>query len=208
MVTQQDASELQPFEFSTSWPSSVKPHDLKSDPIPFDTTQSAEYWQRYRSLAGSPFDSSDSDSSSDCGDDALSVLSLNLPPVFHKSPLSKDVSLIDWEDIETPEIMGSNALGLIFMSGEDVFEAKEVPTFTQQAESLRAPRNHQDVRSCDRPDQKHQMLQEHLAFQSDSPTDETLVRKFPQDIGLPSDVSDSFGSKVSKRNNNKKAVPS
>ena len=189
IVIQQEASELQPF----NWLSPIKANDFKSDDC-FDIAQNPQYWEHYRSFAGSPFDESDSESDSDCGDDALSVASLNLSSTIHETPLVKDV---DCEGIGTPEIMGSNALGLIFISEGDGLEAKDVTTITPQAESLRTPRNHQDARSCDRPDQNNQAQQEHLAFQSDGPTDETLVRRFPQDIGLQGDVSDSPGSKVS-----------
>jgi hypothetical protein len=192
---QQEASDLQPSGFSTPWISPIKPNDLKSDPDRFDIIQNPQYWQHFRSLAGSPFDSSDSESDSDCGDDALSVASLNLSSTIVETPFSKDASFVDWEGIGTPEMMGSNALGLIFMSEADVLGAKDVTTITPQAESLRAPRHHQDARSCDRPDQNNQA---HLTFQSDGPTDETLARRFPQDIGLQGDVSDSPGSKVSK----------
>jgi hypothetical protein len=157
---------------------------LKSDPGPFDNAQSQEYWQRYRTLAGSPFESSDSESDSDCDDDTLSVASFCV---------DKDVSLINWEGTET-----TNALGLIFTSGEDDFEAKAVATFTPQAESLRAPLYHQDARSCGHPDQNYHALQERLAFQSDGPTNETLVSRFPQDIGLPGDVNDSSAFEVRK----------
>ena len=169
----------------------MKSHDLKSDQDTFDVTRSLEYWQHQRTLAGSPFDSSDSDTSSDCDDDTLSVASLDLLPTV-RGPLFKDESLVDWEGIEMLE---SNALGLVFIYEDDT---KAVTTFTQQAESLRAPRHHQDDRSCGHPNQKHHALQERLAFQSDGPTDETLARRFPQDIGLRGEVSDLPGSMVSK----------
>ena len=189
IVIQQETSELQPFD----WLSSIKANDLKANDR-FDIAQNPQYWQQYRSLAGSPFDSSDSESDSDCDDDALSVASLNLSSTIYETPLFKDV---DCEGIGTLEIMESNALGLIFISEGDGLEAKDVTTITPQAESLRTPRHHQDARSCDRPDQNNQAQQEHLAFQSDGPTDETLVRRFPQDIGMQGDVSDAPGSKVS-----------
>ena len=164
---------------------------MKSDQDTFDVTRSLEFWQHQRTLAGSPFDSSDSDTSSDCDDDTLSVASLDLLPTV-RDPLFKDGSLADWEGIEMLE---SNALGLVFIYEDDT---KAATTFTQQAESLRAPRYHQDVRSCDRPDQKHLAQQERLAFQTDSAADETLVRRFQQDIGLRGEVSDFPGSTVSK----------
>lgn len=171
---------------------------MKSDPDPFDFTQGVKYWQHRRSLAGSPFDSSDSDSSSDRDDDTLSVASLDLFPTISDTPFSKDGSLVNWEGDKTMEIMEGNALGLIFSYEEDVLEAKAVATFTPQAESLRAPRSHQDARSCDRPDQKHPAQQERLAFQTDSPADKTLARRFPQDIDLRGNVSYPLGPMVSK----------
>ena len=153
---------------------------LKSD------VSDPEYWQSYRALAGSPFESSDSDSSSDGDDDTMSLGS--------SDPFSNDVSF---------DVMETNALGLVFM--EDIFATEAVATLAQQAEGLRAPRYHQGGRSCDRPNQKHHAQQEYMAFQSDGPTDETLVRRFPQDIGLWAAVSDDTDPKVSKRN--REAIP-
>jgi hypothetical protein len=101
--------------------------------------------------------------------------------------------------------MESNALGLVFMSEEDILATEAVATLAQQAEGLQAPRYHQDDRSCGRPNQEHHAQYEHVAFQSDGPTDETLVRRFPQDIGLWADVSGSPGPKVSKCN--REAIP-
>jgi hypothetical protein len=184
ITTQQETRD-----FPTTWCSPVKSiYNLKSDFSPFDVTPSPEY---YRSLAGSPFDSSDSDSSSEGDDDDDSFGSSDLP--------CKDVSLVS-EGIGTLNIMESNALGLVFLPKEDVLATEAVATLAQQAEGLGAPRYHQDDRSCGRPNQKYHAQQEHVAFQSDGPTDETLVGRFPQDIGLWTDVSDDTGPKVSKCN--------
>ena len=101
--------------------------------------------------------------------------------------------------------METNALGLVFMEEEEILATEVVATLAQQAEGLRAPHYHQDDRSCGRPNQKCYALQEHVPFQSDGPTDETLVCGFPQDIGLWADVSDTSGPKVSKRN--REAIP-
>ena len=161
-------------------------------PVKSDISESLEFWQGYRALAGSPFESEGSDSSSDCEDDTMSVGS--------SDPPSNDVSLLS-EGIATLGILETNALGLVFME----VATGAVATFAQQAEGLRAPRNHQDDRSCGRPNQKHHAQQEHVAFQSDSTTDETLVRGFPQAIGLWATVSDDPGPKVSKRN--REAIP-
>ena len=167
---------------------------LKSNKSPFDVgiTHSVEHW---RSLAGSPFDSSDSDSSSECDDDTMSLDSSDL--TMREAPFSGDVSLIS-EGIGTLNIMPSNALGLVFISMEDVLETKAIATSTPQAESLRAPTNHQDDPSCGRPTQKHYAQREHVAFQLDGPTEDTLVDRFPQDIGMWEDVGDDIGPKVSK----------
>ena len=170
---------------------------MKSDPDPFDFTQGPEYWQHRRSLAGSPFDSSDSDSSSDCDDDTLSVASLDLLPTIRESSFFKDGSLINWEGNETSEIMEGNALGLVFSYEEDVLETKAVATFTQQAESLRAPHTTRMAQLWPSY-QKNHAQQERLASQSDGPTDETLASRFPQDIDLRGDVSDPLGPMVSK----------
>jgi hypothetical protein len=158
---------------------------LKSNKSPFDVgvTHSVEYW---RSLAGSPFDSSDSDSSSECDDDAMSL---------GYSPFSEDVSLIS-EGIGTLSITASNALGLTLYK-EEALATEAVATFAQQAEGLRAPHYHQDDRSCGRPNQECHAQREHAVFQTDGPTDETLVCGFPQDIGLWGDVSDHASPKVS-----------
>lgn len=190
--------------FPTTWPLPVNVksnfHSLKTDASLSNVTQNPEYW---RSLAGSPFES-DSDSSSDDEDDAMSLESSDLSSAIGEVPFSKDVSLIS-EGIGTLNIMESNALGLVFMSEEDVSATETVATLAQQAEGLRAPHYHQDDRSCGRPDQKHDAQLGHVAFQSDGPTDDTLVGRYPQDIGLWNDMSDSFGPKVSKRN--REAIP-
>src|SRR6266403_1220062 len=136
---------------SPTWHSPVKSHGVKSEPSTFTTiTQSYEDWQHSRSLAGSPF-SSDSDSSSD--DDAMSVVSSDLS-TMRESSFSKYVSLVS-ESIKTLDIdIERNALGLVFISEQEVLATAEVATSIPQAESLRAPRNHQDDHSCGRPDQK------------------------------------------------------
>jgi hypothetical protein len=143
IVSQQEANELQPSNFSTPWLSSIIiSQDLKSDHDRFDVSlsQNPEYWQYNRSLAASPFDLSDSESDSDCDDDdAHSVASLNFS------------TIVEWEGIETLEITESNALGLVFTSAEDVLGAK-------RAESLRIPHYYRDDRNCDCPDQKPQNI--------------------------------------------------
>jgi hypothetical protein len=194
IATQQEAGDL-----PTTWVSPTKSHNLKSDFSTFDITQSPEYWQRLRSLAGSPFDS-DSDSSSDCEDDAVSLVSSDVSSIVCGAPFSKDVSLIP-QGFETLNIMEGNALGLVFMSKEEVLEAKAIAMSTPQAKSLRAPRDHQDDHNCGRPNQNHHAQQERPAFQSDGSADDALAGRFPQDVSLWVDVSDDAGPKVSKHSN-------
>jgi hypothetical protein len=124
----------------------IKPQDLKSDHDRFAITQNPEYWQLYRSQAGSPFDLDDSESDSD---DAHSVASLNLSPTIDEIPYPKDASFVDLEDIESLEITESNALGLVSTSAEDVLSVT-------QAEGLQAPLYNRGDCSCDCPDQKPQ----------------------------------------------------
>ena len=147
-MTQQEARDY-PTRLSP-----VKSHSMKSDSSPFDVIQSPEYWQCHRSLAGSPFTSSDSDSSSECDDDAMSLGSSDLSSTIREAPFSKDVSLVS-EGLKTLDIMGTNALGLVFLSKEEVLATEAVATLAQQAEGLQAPRNHQDDRSCGRPNQNY-----------------------------------------------------
>ena len=199
MTPQQDAHN-----FPTTWPLPVNvksnSHSLKSDSSLSNVTHNPEYW---RSLAGSPFEP-ESDSSSDDEDDAMSLGSSDLSSTIGETPFSKDLSLIS-EGIGTLNIMESNVLGLVFMSEEDVFATEAVATFAQQPEGLRAPTNHQDDRSCGHPNQKHRAQLGHVAFQSDGPADNTLVGRFPQDIGLWSDMSDPSVPKVSEHD--REAIP-
>ena len=141
ITTQQEAQDF---------PIWLSPLKSKSNNSPFDVgvTHSVEYW---RSLAGSPFDSSDSDSSSECDDDTMSLDSSDL--TMREAPFSGDVSLIS-EGIGTLSITASNVLGLIFMSNEEPLATEAVATFAQQAEGLQAPQYHQDDRSCGRPNQE------------------------------------------------------
>ena len=168
IVTQQEVTELQPFEFSTPWPSLIiiKPQDLKLDHDHFAITQNLEYGQYYRTLAVSPFDSSDSESDSECDDDdAQSVASLNISTI-DETPYSKIACFVSLEDTGSLEMTESNALGLAFTSTEGVLGAKQI-------EGLPTPHYNQGDRSCDCPDQK------------------------PQDIGSQGNVSDPPGSTVS-----------
>ena len=137
----------------------------------FDIPKSSESRLDHVSLLGTPFDSSDSDCSSD--DSRLSEIS------------------------STGE---SNALGLEFTYETVIFGGQAVPTSIPQAESLRAPQRHQDARSRGRPNQEHCVQRGHLIPQPDSPADETLAAGFPQDICLGADVSGASGLEVSRNN--------
>ena len=137
----------------------------------FDIPESSESRRDHGSLPGTPFDSSDSDCSSD-------------PRLYIVSEISS-----------TGE---SNALGLEFRYETVIFGGQAVATSIPQAESLRAPQRHQDARSRGGPNRGHCVQQGHLAPQPDSPADETLAGGFPQDICLGADVSDASGLEVSR----------
>jgi hypothetical protein len=200
LISRQQVSELLPCNSPSPWVSSFLPHGLKSVTKPFDFPESSEDWQG-QSRAGSPLesDSSDSDCSSDSGDDPCEVAA-NPSPTILEPLFPSYVFSFDFEAIES--IGQSNALGLEFMSEGLVLEAQAVATSNPQAESLRAPPYHEDARSCDRPDQKHQA---HSAPQPDGPAIETLVGGRPQDIGLQDEVSDASGLNVSRHS--REAVP-
>ena|SRR6266850_168958 len=184
------------------WLSSLLSHGMKSETKHVHVPESFEYWQDHESRAGTPFesDSSDSDCSSDSGDDPLFEVAANPSSTVLEPLFSSDVFRFDWKGIES--IGESNALGLEFMSKGPVLEAQAVATSTPQAESLRAPPHHQGARSCDRPNYKYQA---HSAPQPDSPANKTLAGGRPQDIGLQDEVSDASGLDVSRHN--REAVP-
>jgi hypothetical protein len=188
LITEQEANDWLPCDSPSPWLSPLPLHDMQSDPKHIDTPESPEHWQD---------ESSDSDCSSDSEDGSLLEVSVNLSSTTLEPSSPKYGSLFCWEG---PPIAESNALGLIFTSEAVVLKAQGVATSTPQAESLRAPPHHQDARSCDGPSQKHQAQREHLAPQPDSPADDTLAGRRPQDICLRADVSDASGPEVSRHN--------
>ncbi|KAI0250093.1 hypothetical protein BJV78DRAFT_1283550 [Lactifluus subvellereus] len=169
----------------------LSPLPLKTLSGPFDIPESLEYWQACRLTSGSPFESSDSDSCSDSDDGTLSVVSANQSPYIRECSLSSGICPVDWSDIGIPAGVEENALGLIFSSQACTLEARAIATPIPQAGSLRAPPNHQDVRSCDRPNRDCHSHQRHAATPSYVPANDTLVGGCPQDIRLRGDVSDA-----------------
>lgn len=198
LIAKQKASEWQPCNIPASWLSALLTPNLRFDTEPFYIPGSPEYYNSLRSLAGSTFECSDSDSSSDFGDDPLSMESANLLSTVREPPFSRDGSPFDRGGTGIPATVESNALGLVFTFEADVLETKTIATSSPQTESLRAPRRHQDDRSYDRPNWEHHALQGHLALQPDSPANETLASGCPQDTCLQADVGDSYVFKVSR----------
>jgi hypothetical protein len=217
LIPRQQVSELLPSNPPTPWLSPLPSHDSKCDASTekFDIPESPKYWQDDGSRAGTPFESespdSDSDSSSDSSSndsESLSEVAANLPwtdlePLFSRSVIHFD----DWEDIKSSPVRESNSLGLELMPDDPrlVLEAQKAATFNSQVESLRTPPIHQDARSYECPNQKYQEQQEHLVPQFDSPADELLAGRCPQDICIRADVSDASGLKVS--GHDREAVP-
>ena len=172
----------------------LSPLPLKGFSEFFDIPESLEDLQASRLTSGSPFESSDSDSCSDSDDDTLSVVSAR--EWSHPG----DICPVDWSDIGNPAGVEENALGLVFSPQACTFEARAIATLIPQARNLRAPRYHQDVRSCDRPNRDCHSHQKHAATQSYVPANDTLVEGSPQDTGLRGDVSDASVLKVSQQN--------
>lgn len=184
------------------WLSSLLSHGLKSDIKDVHVPESSEYWQDHGSRTETPFDSdsSDSDCSSDSGDDTLFEVAANPSSTVLEPLFSSDAFRFGRKGIES--IGESNALGLEFMSEGPILEAQAVATSTPQAESLRAPPYHQDARSCDCPNYEHRA---HSAPQPDGLANETLAGGRPQDIGLQDEVSDASGLNVSRHD--REAIP-
>jgi hypothetical protein len=75
-------------------------------------------------------------------------------------------------------------------------KASAVVTSTPQAESLRAPSNHQDIRSRERTNQKCRAPRGYTTPQSNVTANEALVAGFPQDTCLRGAMSHVSGSEV------------
>ncbi|KAI9511467.1 hypothetical protein F5148DRAFT_1170669 [Russula earlei] len=193
---------IPPFRRANSFESSTTPTSCLSlpplhgdnstcEPEPFGIAWGIGYWKYNRSRVGSPFDSSDSDSSSDSGDDTSSV---NLSLTDHNPAFSRN--LLDRGSTTIRTITESNALGLVITSESDFPNTRAISTSRPQAESLRVPHHHQDNRSCDCSIKGHHERHERLAHQPNSPADETLASERPQDICLQRDESNTSGPKM------------
>ena len=193
--------ELVTFNPSTPMLSPRPLPNLKSDPERSDISQNPG---NHGSLEETPSECSDSDCSSNYCAGASLEQSTNLFSTVPWPSFPEDVSLFDWEDIETQTTEKGNALGLNFTPEIVSLEDQAVATSTPQTESLRAPPHHQDARSYGCTYQEHQAFR-HLAPPSDSRADETLAGEYPQDIYLGADVSDGSGLEVSRHN--REAIP-
>jgi hypothetical protein len=200
LIPGQQGNELLPCDSSRPWLSFLLSHDLELDLKQLDISESPEYRQHDEFRTGTPFESepSDSDCSSDSGDDLLFEVVANPSSTVLDSLSSRDVLHFDWEGTEVPAIRQSNALNLVCMLDDVDLEAQTVATFDTQVESLRTPPIHQGARSIERPNQKNQERHEHLVPQFESSANELLVGGCPQDICLRADVSDASGLKVSR----------
>ncbi|KAF8271060.1 hypothetical protein EI94DRAFT_1797456 [Lactarius quietus] len=124
------------------------------------------------------------------------------PPTLHHLYLPKDVSSVGWGGGATEPFarLADNALGLVFppfrMHAEEVSAA---PTSTPQTGSLRAPSNHQDIRSRERLDQKCHAPQGHATLHSHVTANEVLVAGCPQDTCPRGAVSNASGSEKSRK---------
>jgi hypothetical protein len=188
---------LLPSDSPRPWLSFLLSYDLELDLKQLDISESSEYGQHDGLPTGTPFESepSDSDCSSDSGDDPLFEVAANPSSTVLSS---RDVLHFDWEGTEVPATRQSNALNLVCMLDDVDLEAQTVATSDTQVESLRTPPIHQGARSIERPNQKNQERQERLVPQFESSANELLVGGCPQDICLRADVSDSSGLKVSR----------
>ncbi|SRR6266702_1667797 len=110
---------------------------------------------------------------------------------------SEDVPPVDWGVTETSTRLADSALGLEFAPFQTrALETKAIATSTPQAESLRAPFNHQDVRGRERPNQVCHAHQRGATPQSYVPANGTLVAECLQATCLRGVVSNASGPKV------------
>jgi hypothetical protein len=163
---------------------------LKTIPDPFEVLGIPGPWEIH---TRSPSESSESDSDDGSDDGSLSSVSSRSPT---EQDLSGEIPPVDWGATETFARLADNFLGLSFAPSQTRAEARAVATTTPQARSLRAPPNHQDVRSRERPNQKCHAPQRHAAPQSYATANKTLVGGCPQDTGLKDGVNDPSGPKV------------
>ncbi|KAH9047310.1 hypothetical protein EDB84DRAFT_1557694 [Lactarius hengduanensis] len=133
----------------------------------------------------SPF-GSDHDSDSDSDDGTASSATLLEPH------LREDVAPVDWGATGT---FAGSTLAL----ETHALEARAIATSTPQAKSLRAPCNHQDVPSRERPNQNCHAPRRHATPRSYVPVNGTLVVGGLQDICLRGGVCNASGPKKSQK---------
>ena len=118
-------------------------------------------------------------------------------PALHDLSLPEDGRPVVWRATEIFPRLADNALGLVFppfqIHGDEVSAAV---TSTPQAESLRAPSNHQQIRSGEHPNQKYHTPLRHATSQSHVTTNEALFAGCLQDTCLRGAVSNTSGSEV------------
>ncbi len=172
-----------------AYTSSLSPLEvLKSLPDPFEVLGYPETWQI------SYFELSESEHDSDSDDGTVLTAS---SPTLHEPYLPEDVPSVDWGAPETSTRLADSALGLDFAPFQThALEARAIATSTPQAESLRAPFNHQDGRGRERPNQVCHAHQRGATPQSYVPAIGTLVARGLQDTCLRGVVSNASGRKV------------
>ncbi|KAN0130707.1 hypothetical protein V8E53_011382 [Lactarius tabidus] len=151
----------------------------------------------YSEICPNPFDLSESapDPNSDDGT-PLTVA----PPTLHNPYLLQDVPSADWGATGTSTRLADNALGLVFPPFQmHADKASAVVTSTPQAESLRAPSNHQDIRSRERTNQKCRAPRGYTTPQSNVTANEALVAGFPQDTCLRGAMRNVSGSEMPEK---------
>ena len=118
-------------------------------------------------------------------------------PALHDPYILEDVPPVVLGAAETSTRLADNALGLDFSPFQmRADEASAVVTSTPQAESLRAPSNHQDIRNRKQPNQKCHAPLGYATPQSHVTANEALVAGCLQDTCPRGAVSNTSGSEV------------
>ena len=118
-------------------------------------------------------------------------------PAFHNPSLPEHVPAVVWRAAGTFPRLADNALGLDFPQFQmHAGEPSALVTSTPQVESLRAPSNHQDIRSGEHPNWKCYALRGHATPQPHVTANDGLVAGCLQDTCLRSAMSNTPGSEV------------
>ena len=142
----------------------------------------------------SPFEFSEPDPHS-LSDDAPSLTANS--PALNDPYIPENVPPVVLRATATFPRFADNALGLDFHPFQmHADEVCAVVTSTPQAESLRAPSNHQDIRSLEHPNQKYHAPLGYATPQSHVTADEGLVVGCLQDTCLRGAVSNTSGPEV------------